>query len=178
MRGPTGTVLLVALVAIALTSAGCSDDPPKAGGLPTESPSPTSATSSPSPDTPEEQVEAAVRAYYAELTRAARTNDTSKLRRMSTQGCPCFGYVRAIDETSQKNQRTPDAAWRVKSVRVHELQPNSALAQVKYTVDSYAVVSRTGEVIRRFPEQRGNVDLSLVLSQGDWIISNSFDLVS
>ena len=74
MRGPTGTVLFrVALVVIALTGAGCSDDPPEAGGLPSNSPSPSSTSSSPTPATPEEQVEAAVRAYYAELTRAART---------------------------------------------------------------------------------------------------------
>src|SRR5215203_2157406 len=98
MRGPTGTVLLrCALVAGLLLVPGCTDDPEEPGTLPTRSQSPTPTTTSASPDTPEEEVEAAVRAYYAELTRAAQTNETEQLRAMVTRRCPCYRPIRVIE---------------------------------------------------------------------------------
>ncbi len=70
MRAPTGTLLragLTAIVSLALV-AGCTDDA-EPGTLKTATATPTSTTAAPTPTTPEAQIEAAVRAYYAELTR-------------------------------------------------------------------------------------------------------------
>ncbi len=178
MRWPTGrlqrVVLLVAAAALCL--AGCSHPPPKAGSVPSDSPTPTSSSPSPTPATPEEQVEAAVRAYYAELTRAAQTNDTSKLKTLTTKGCPCYRTIEAIDKSRNAGRATPDAAWTVRSIRVHDIEDGSAIAEVKYTVDSYRVMNRSGEEITSYPRSDSHVDLSLVRSGSGWIIGNLFDL--
>src|SRR3954470_20944028 len=103
MRTPTGTLLragLTAVVSLALV-AGCSDDP-EPGTLKTPTATPTSTTASPTPTTPQAQIEAAVRAYYAELTKAAQTLDTTEIAKRSTKGCPCYGVVRGIDEIRRK----------------------------------------------------------------------------
>jgi hypothetical protein len=167
-----------ALVVGLLIVPGCTDDPEQPGTLPTLSPSPTPTTTSASPATPEEQIEAAVRAYYAELTRAAQTQDTDRLAMLSTKGCPCYGYVTSIDQAAQKDQTSPDAAWRVIDVRAHDVAATDALAEVKYEVAAYALIDRSGDVVRRFPARDGHVDLSLVRVRDDWIIGNSFDLES
>lgn len=178
MRGPTGTVLFgVALVAISLTGAGCSDDPPQAGRLPSGSPSPTSTSASPTPATPEEQVEAAVRAYYAELTRAAQTNDTSKLKTMLTTGCPCYRAVKVIERNGRQGERTPDATFRLTSVRVHDVEGSTALAEVRTSDSAYQVLDEQGTVVDRVSAQKTHLDLSLVRSNGDaWVIGNWFNL--
>jgi hypothetical protein len=179
MRGPTGTVLLrCALVAALLTVPGCSGDPEKPGTLPTRSQSPTPTSTLASPETPEEQVEAAVRAYYAELTRAAQTQDTDRLSTLSTKGCPCYGYVTSINDAAERDQTSPEAAWRVIEVRAHDVAAGDALAEVKYEVAAYTLMDSSGDVIRRFPARVGHVDLSLVRVRETWIIGNSFDLES
>ncbi len=73
VRTPTGTLLRAGLgvvLGLALV-AGCSDEP-KAGTIKPPRSTPTTSSATPTPATPEAQIEAAVRAYYAELTRAAR----------------------------------------------------------------------------------------------------------
>ncbi len=72
MRAPAGTLLRAGLALVfGLALVSCTDDP-KAGSVGTPSPT-ASSSSSPTPSTPEAQIEAAVRAYYAELTKAAQT---------------------------------------------------------------------------------------------------------
>ncbi len=81
MRAPAGTLLRAGLALIlGLALVSCTDDP-KPGTVGTPTATPSSSTPSPTPSTPEAQIEAAVRAYYAELTKAAQTNDTSELTR-------------------------------------------------------------------------------------------------
>jgi hypothetical protein len=178
MRGPTGTVLFrLALVVLALTGTACSDDPPKAGGLPSDTPSPTSSSASPTPATPEEQVEAAVRAYYAELTRAAQTNDTSKLKPMMAPGCPCYRAVRVIDRNAREGERTPDASFELKELRIHDVEGSTALAEVRTVESAYRVLGTDGGVVDRVAAQKTHLDLSLVRAEGDtWIIGNWFNL--
>ncbi|HEU4911516.1 MAG TPA: hypothetical protein VFV76_06430, partial [Actinomycetes bacterium] len=110
MRTPTGSLQRAALLVCAvLVLTACSDDPQQPGSLPSDIPSAASSSAVPTPDTPEEQVEAAVRAYYAELTRAAQTNDTSRLRTMTTKGCPCYRAVKVIENNEAKGRTTPAA---------------------------------------------------------------------
>jgi hypothetical protein len=177
MRTPTGKFLragLMAVLGLALV-AGCTDDP-KPGTVGTPTPTPVSSSASPTPSTPEAQIEAAVRAYYAELTKAAQTLDTTELAKRSTKGCPCYGVVRGIDEIRRKGKSTPDAAWTVRSIHVHDVDANSGIAKVEYEISAYDVLDSDGSVERSFPRQIERVDLSFARGSSGWIIGNLFDL--
>jgi hypothetical protein len=108
MGAPTGTLqrlcLVVSLSLGLLGLVGGCSDPDQPSTLPSDTPTPTSSSASPTPSTPEQEIEAAVRAYYAELQRAAQTNDTSVLKTMSTKGCPCYRPVRVIDRSQASAQ--------------------------------------------------------------------------
>jgi hypothetical protein len=163
-----------ALVAGVLV-AGCSD-PDQPGTVPRTSPTPTSSSPSPTPTTVEAQVEAAVRTYYAELTKASSTNDTSTLKTLVARSCPCYRPISVIDRGAAKGERAPDAAWRLRSVRVHDIAGKTAAAEVKYHVTAYDVVDSSGRVLTHIKADESHFDLSLVESAEGWIISNVFDM--
>jgi hypothetical protein len=171
---PAVPVLVVAALVGAPGLVGCTGSDPKPATIST--PPTTPAPSTPTATSPTEQVEAAVRAYYAELTRAAQTNDTSVLKTLTTKGCPCYGVVRGIDQVARQGKSTPRAQWTVKAVRVHDLDGGSAGAAVTYQIAPYALLNHDGSVADRFPRQTGHVDLSLSKAGSRWIIGNSFDL--
>ena len=171
-----GTAVLAGLLAAAGLTA-CSGSDPEPGTLsPSSSPSSSTASASPSATTPEQQIEAAVRTYYAELTRAAQTQDTTVLATLRTKGCSCFNVVDGINELAGKGQTTPDASWAVDSIRVHDVSEGIGQAEVKYSVSRYEVLGRDGSVVRTFPADAGHVDLSFVDSDGVWVIGDRFDL--
>ncbi|MGZ4609691.1 MAG: hypothetical protein ACXV2H_05495, partial [Actinomycetes bacterium] len=87
----------------------------------TSSPAVTTSAPTRSATPVEAQVEAAVRAYYAELTRAAQTNDTTELKRLLNRTCPCYRAVRVIEAGATRGETTPDAAWHLDRVRVHDV---------------------------------------------------------
>jgi predicted lipid-binding transport protein (Tim44 family) len=178
MHAPAGTLLragLTAIVGLALV-AGCTDDP-KPGTLKTPTATPTSTTASPTPTTPEAQIEAAVRAYYAELTRAAQTNDTSKLQELTSRACPCYRPVTVIEAGAKRGETTPEASWSVESLRVHDVDGRSAVVDVKYGVTAYDVLDKDGDVVGSVPARQNHYDLSMVQNRdGHWIIANVFDL--
>lgn len=155
----------------------CSD-PDQPSTLPSDTPSATSSSvsASTSTDTPEEEVEAAVRAYYAELTRAAQTQETAEFKRLMTQGCPCYRVAKGIDATRDSGRTTPDAVWLVRTIQVHDVEARLAAAEVEYVVRAYRVLNTRGEVVDRYPLQRGHVDLSFVRSDDGWVVGNLFDL--
>ncbi len=173
-----GTAVLAGLLAAAGLTA-CSGSDPQAGHV-TDSPTPASSTASPSPSatTPEQQIEAAVRNYYAELTRAAQTQDTTVLATLSTRGCPCFNVVRGIREAKSQGLTSPDAAWTVSTVKVSGAKTRTASAEVEYIVSPYDVLKNDGSVQKHFDQQTGHVDLSMIRGSdsGPWIIGNLFDL--
>ena len=178
MRGPTGTVLLgVALVAIALTGAGCTDDPPKAGRLPSDRPSPTSTSASQTPDTPEEQVEATMRAYFAEFNEAFKTGDVSELRDFSTSGCPCRDSADRIEKTVAGGGRYEGVQYDVRSIEVHDIEGQTALVEVIAKVPPYKIYDGAGKITEDSEGGRLHTDYSLVQQgSGEWIIGNSMDL--
>ena len=185
MLGSTGALFRSCVLACCLLPimTSCSPDPTPPGTLPSDTASPTtlsstsSATpSSPKPTSAEEEVEAAVRAYYAELTRAAQTNETTKLKRMVTKGCPCFRPVKVIERASRRGEKTPDAAWTIRSLRVHDVGPTNARAEVKYSVTAYDVVDPSGEVIATVGAQSSHFDLSLIADSDRWVIDNVIDM--
>jgi len=178
MRAPSGTGRRAGiLLCIVLAVTACSDPEPP-GTLPDRTPSASSTSASPTPATPEEEVEAAVRAYYAELSRAAQTNDTSKLRTMTTTGCPCYRPVRVIDKNESKGRTTPDARIEIASLRIHDIEGRTALAEVKTNEGMFKVFDSSAEVIGRVPARQNHLDLSLVQTEaGRWIIGNQFNLM-
>jgi hypothetical protein len=180
MRTPTGRLqrsgLLLCVGLLAVAGSACSSDPDQPATLPTDTSTPATTTASPTPATVEDEVESAVRAYYAELTRAAQTNDTRKLRTMTTRGCPCFRPVRVIDRDAQRGISTPDARWTVDTVRVRDTAENSAEAEVRYRVSAYDVLNRTGRRVGHIDAQRSHLSLSLVKGADGWIIGNVFNL--
>jgi len=178
MHGTAGTRWLRSLgvAVLLLAAAACSGDPPPAGAVDTPTPSVHSSTPTPTPTPVEEQVEAAVRAYYAELTRAAQTLDTTTLRTMSRAGCPCSGSVRSIDKTRRIGHKIPDAAWTVEKLQVHDVIAQTAGAEVWYRVAAYQVLDGQGQVINQFPQRDKHVDLTLLTEGSRWRISNVFDL--
>jgi len=124
MLKPTGMSLRLAAAWCAglVALAGCAGDPEPPGTVPSKAaPSPTSSSPSPTPQTIEEEVEAFVRDYYAELTRAARTGDASRLRTMTTKGCPCYRAARVIERGAQQGERAVGIEWKIQSLRVHDL---------------------------------------------------------
>jgi hypothetical protein len=163
-----------ALVA-AVVLAGCSD-PDQPGTVPRTTPTPTTSSPSPSPTSTADQVEAAVRTYYAELTKAAQTLETTDLKSLVDKNCPCYGSAQSIDETAEQGQTTPEAEWKVRRVQVHDLIGKTAAAEVNYDVSAYEVLNSAGQRVRRFPARKGHVDLSLVLNGEKWILTNVFNL--
>ena len=163
-----------ALVAAVLL-AGCSD-PDAPGTVPRTTPTVATSTPSPTPTTVEAQVEAAVRTYYAELTKAAQTQETTRLKALVDKNCPCYGSAKTIDETAAQGRTTPKAAWTVQRVRVHDVIGQTAAAEVNYGVNSHDVLDSAGERVSRLPARSRHVDLSLVLNGDTWILTNVFNL--
>ena len=62
--------------------AGCSDEP-KAGTIKPPRSTPTTSSASPTPTTPEAQIEATMRAYFAAANRMFETGDVAELRTFS-----------------------------------------------------------------------------------------------
>ena len=178
MRGPTGTVLLrCALVAALLAVPGCSDDPEKPGTLPTQSPSPSPTSTSASPDTSEEQIEATMQGYFAAFNSAFATGDVSELRDFSTSGCPCRDSAERIARTVDSGGRFEGAEYRVKSIKVHDVEGSTGLAEVVALVPPYKVFDGSGKVTENSEGGQLHTDYSLVRqSSGKWIIGNSLDL--
>ncbi len=163
-----------ALVAAVLL-AGCSD-PDQPGTVPRSSPTVTTSSPSPTPTSVEAQVEAAVRNYYAELEQAIRTNDTTRLKQLALETCPCYGSVRSIDKAAKEQQQTPDVRITVVKVAVHDVEGKTAAADVAYDVNGYNVLSKDGEVISRVPARKDRLDLSFVRPGEQWLLANVFNL--
>ncbi|MGH8895336.1 MAG: hypothetical protein ACRDWY_18815 [Actinomycetes bacterium] len=165
------------LVALVMIAAACSDEE-KPGTLPkSTTPAPSSASPSPSATTPEQQVEAAVRTYYAELTRAAQTNDTSQLKTLVHRGCPCYRAVTVIDKNRAEGELTRDIDIELTMVKVHDVIDRTAAAEIKTRDSAYDVVDQSGKVVDHIRAAKTHLDLSLVKSsEGRWIVTNLFNL--
>jgi len=165
--------------AVVLLLAACTADPPAAGRVPTGTPpaSVSSPTVTPTPTTPEEEVEAAVRTYYAELTRAAQTNDTSRLKTLVSRSCPCYRAIRVIDDNGREGERARGAKFQVMSMKVLEQLKGTALVEVRTRSSDYIVFDAKGKVVSRIPARRMHLTLDLFrAADSHWVVSNLFDL--
>lgn len=144
MSRPGAAVALVALLA-----AGCSAE--HAGSLPpVASPSSATPSATATASTPAAQVEAAARAYFAELTRAGHTGDTRALRALVTPQCGCRDAIGYIEEEHRAGHHfTTD--YRVDAVRVHDVSEAGGSATVTVTYAASQVVDAQGRTVRRLP---------------------------
>ena len=171
---PAVPVLVVAALVGAPGVVGCTGSDPKPATIST--PPGTPDPSTPSTANPTQQVEAAVRGYYAELTHAAQTNDTSVLKTLTTKGCPCYRSVGVITKNVEQGETTPGATFRVTFIRVHDLESSDAAAEVRTHGSDYDVI-RGSKVVDHVDALNSHLDLSLVKSaDGKWIIGNEFNL--
>ena len=118
-----------------------------------------------------------MRAYYAELTHAAQTNDTSVLASMTTKACPCYRPVTVIEKNARRGYTTPEASFEVVTVRAHDVEGATGSAEVRTSESAYDVLGRDGKVVGHVDARKNNLDLALVRQpSGVWIIGNEFDL--
>jgi len=156
-----------ALVLLAAPLAACGGSAEQPTTLPSRdlaSTPDTSAAPTPTASGPAAAVEAAVRTYYATLTKAAQRNDSSLLDGLVDAGCPCAAATQVIADNASRGQTTPDAAFVVQSVRPHDVEGSVAIAEVTYQASVYDVQETGGQVVSRVDAHRSHLDLSLVKS--------------
>jgi predicted lipid-binding transport protein (Tim44 family) len=166
----------LAVALVALLAAGCSDE--KAGGLPpitspsSTAPSPTAtATATKAAATPAAQIEAAARAYYAELTRAGETGDAATLRRMIDPDCECAKTIDYLAEEARKGHRFT-TKYRVDGVSTHDVTATAGFATVTLTYAKSAIVDRSGKVVRSLPGQtKVGRDLGFTREGERWVLT-------
>jgi hypothetical protein len=176
---PPGTLLprlaATALLVVPLGACGGGSEQPTV--LPARDRVSASSSASPSATLPSADVEAAVRAYYAALTEAARTNKPALRHGLVAAGCPCAAATKVITKNSRSGRTTPGAAFVVESVRPHDVEGDVAVAEVEYQASAYDVLDRSGDVVSSVDAHRSHLDLSLVRSPaGAWVITNVTDL--
>ena len=177
MRTPTGTLLrcaLAALLAVVALSACAGENDPKPGTIKT--PKPVTSAASPTPTSPEAQIEATMRAYFALMNAAFHTGDVTRLRSFSSSGCPCRKAANAIERTVKSGGRFEGLRYEVQTVRVHDVEGATGLAEVVAKVPPYKVYNGNGEVTEDSGGGKLHTDFSLVRSGDRWIIGNALNL--
>lgn len=162
MRGLSWFVLLGVL------AAGCGGSSNAARPLPPAS-SP-SATPSPSPSqTLEEQVLAAVTAYYAEVDRAGTTGRITTLESLTLPTCDCRKLARGIATTYAAGTKIAGAVHTVLDPRVATLSLPAAVVTARLRVSAYELVMKDGsrkqEAADEFP-----IEVRLAVKDGRWLI--------
>jgi hypothetical protein len=154
---------------------GCSGEPVEGARVP--SITPTTSTSSPTPATPEEQIEATMLDYFAETNEAFVSGDVSRLRKFSTNGCPCRVAADDIEETVGSGGRFENLRYQVTSIRVHDVEGETGLAEVVAKLPPYKVFGADGDVKEDSKGGTLHTDFSLVRApDGRWIIGNAINL--
>jgi hypothetical protein len=182
MHVATGTrwVRSLVIVTLLLGAAACSSDPTPAGSVTPSSPTASNDTpsSSPSPtETPvEQQIEATMRAYFEAANEAFRSGSVDNLKDLTAAGCPCRGLARRIQQISADGGRYDGARYDVKDLKVHDVIADSAAVEVLARVPAYKVLKADGTVSQHSKGGKLHTDFSLIRREGEWIITNSFDL--
>ena len=121
-------------------------------------------------------MEATIRAYFAATNSAFRTGDVTAVRAFSTNGCPCRQAPDDIEEVLQGGGRFEGLRYEVQRIRVHDVEPDSAVAEVIAKVPAYKVYDGEGDVTENSPGGRLHTDFSMIRSADGWIIGNSINL--
>jgi hypothetical protein len=171
---PAVPVLIVAALVGAPGLVGCTGSDPKPATIST--PPTTPAPSTPSATSPAQQVEATMRAYFVVTNAAFKTGRVDALRAFSSSGCPCRKAANSIERTISRGGHFEGLQYQVRSIRVHDLQGDTALAEVVARVPPYKVFDSQGKVTEKSAGGRLHTDYSLVRSGDRWIIGNALNL--
>lgn len=157
-------VVILALVA----GCGGSSEPRTVQPVPSVSPSP-----SPSPSlTPEEQVLAAVRAYYAAVNYAAETGDTSRVLATTTPECSCRSVASYIDGLQAKGQGLRNARNELGGLRVTQVTASFAVVAVNYLSPRHQVVDlKSGRILETFPSKRFVAQVTVKAVASNWLVA-------
>jgi hypothetical protein len=163
----------VGLALVALVAAGCTKE--HAGTLPSLSPSPTATATSASPTssvtTPAQQIATAARTYYAALTQAGATGDTSRLRALVTPTCDCKQGIDYIDQEHRAGHHFT-TNYRVDKVQTHDVATAAGSATVTVTYAPSKVVDSRGRTVRAIPgETAAGRDLVFRREGGRWLVT-------
>lgn len=163
----------VGLALVALAAAGCTKE--HAGALPSVSATPTATATSATPTTtattPAQQIAAAARAYYAALTRAGATGDTTALRALVAPACDCRQSIDYIDQEHRAGHHFT-TAYRVDKVQTHDVANAAGAATVTVTYAPSKVVDAQGRTVRTIPgETAAGRDLVFRREGGRWLVT-------
>ncbi len=163
----------LAVALVALLAAGCSDE--KAGGLPpitspsSTAPSPTSASPT-ATASPRQEVEAAVRRYFAVLAEAGQSGDVSALDPLLGDKCTCREQVNYIKSEAAKGNRIT-TEYTVDAVRADDVSGSAAVVTATFSAPASAVVDSKGKVVRRLDAlKRIGVEMGLRRVGERWVI--------
>ncbi len=165
----------------ALALAACTK-PHQGGTLPPARPS-ASAVASPTPSpthssTPagdKAAIVALAKQYYAESNAAIRTGDTSGLRALMIDGCPCAKFADHVDADWKRGTVPVPGYYRVSQVSAPVLRSStSGYTTVIYSTSEYKVVAKSGAVLADVPANSSLRTTVLDAQQvdGAWRVAN------
>lgn len=158
---------VTALVLLAACS-GSSASPRTLQPAPSTSPSPSPSASL----TPEQQVLAAVRAYYEAVNHAADTGDTAGLLAATVPDCTCRSLVSYIKRLRTKGQILRNARNAVADMRVTQVTKSFAVVSVTYLSPAHQVVEvKSGKVVDSFPSKRFQAQVTLKAVASVWLVA-------
>lgn len=177
---PALSSALVRAVLIAVVVAGvsaCSDPTPPAK-ITRTSATPTASSPSPSPTalTPEQEVEATMRAYFVAANRMFRTGDVEELRSFSAPNCPCRAITDTVEKVVRSGGHYDGSTFILRDLNVHDVIGGSAAAEVRATVPPYRVLDASGKVIEDSGGGTLHTDFSLTRTGERWLITNAVNL--
>lgn len=168
-RGNVGAATV--LVACVVLLAACSGSGDSAAPVPTLAPSATSSAS-PTKSTPEQQVEAAVREYYAAMDVAIRTGDIGSFKAITTEDCVCRDFATGVQNIFRGGSTSGAgvSVVRIKDANAHD-RIGAATATVKTA--AYTVTTKNG-VQRSYPGGSDEALVGLVRSaaSADWKVES------
>jgi hypothetical protein len=166
VRWPAG-----ALVAALVLTAACSDAPGKPAVLPTaSSTSSSTSTSTPIARDPRAEVEAFVRAYYAEVNRALVSGRTENLARYSTSDCSCRRLIAYIDSKFAGGKTLRNARFELSGFEVIDVTSQRADVGFVISAPAYEVLDGAGRVVERIDSNSAEEVMTLLKRDQSWVV--------
>lgn len=158
---------------VALTLlAGCESG----SGSPSPTPTPPGSSSASPSSSPAAEAEAAVRAYYAEINRAASTGQVTELERRIKPECSCARLVRYIEQKWAAGSLR-GAVFTVQKAEARTATDSSAQVIISYSVTRYQVLDRAGKVtetVAAVPST--SAEVRLAREETRWVVTEVLGL--
>jgi hypothetical protein len=122
--------------------------------------------------TPEQQVLAAVRAYYDAVNAAAKSGDPARVVALTTPQCTCRSLVSYLKGLRAKGQALRNARDEVGEVHVTQVTPDFAVVSVNYLSPSHQVIEvSSGKVLESFPSKQFKAQVTLKATPTGWLVA-------